>query len=328
MLILFILLSIFNFYIDKNINTIQNFINNNNIFKNIIFKRYDFLSPDINKYQIEETTVKKLELNEENLNKFCGEQRIQFGTNYTKKPVIVFGCSYAYGHGLKKEQTFPYLLSEQTKRPVYNFSGCGGNIIQSYNNLQRYNDFPNVSDTEYIIYIYMHDHINRYLTVENIYTNYYFAFPKSNNKIKENLLKIPLFRFIYAIIQEKKIIMNEKNADLFIKNGQRILKNIIKNTYKELKKEAPNAKMIIILYDEKMPDMYYPVRIMLDSEIQNSDIWDEIEKETDIKVVRTKDLTGFLFDKDYKLKEDIADWHPNEKAWKVFTPLFVKKYMI
>ena len=326
MLLLFIILSIFNFFIDRNINLIKDFLNGSNIGKNIFFKKNKFNNQYISKYEIEETTLKQLEFNKTNLLRFCGEKRIEFGTNYTKKPVILLGCSYAYGHGLKREQTFSYILSELTKRPVYNFAECGSDIIKSYNVFRSQNNLPNISDTEYIIYIYMHDHINRYLSIDDLYTNYELIFPQINNKIiQKKLIEIPLFRFIYVLIQIHKI--SRGNADLYIQKSKILLKNIIINTYKALKKEAPNAKMIII-YDQKIADMYSPVKIMLDSEIQNSDVWDEIEKETDIKVVRTKDITGFLFDKDYKLKEDIADWHPNEKAWKVLTPLFAKKYMI
>ncbi len=327
MLVLFIILSIFNFFIDKNINFIRELINEKTIGRNIFFREDKFNNQDISKYEIEETTVKELEFNEENLSKFCGEERIKFGTNYTKNPVIVLGCSYAYGHGLKREQTFPYLLSELTKRPVYNFAECGSDIQESYNVFRNQDKIPNISNAEYIIYIYMHDHINRYLSVDELYNNYELAFPVSN-KIQVNLLKIPLYKLVCVIARINKIVMGGGNINLYINNSKNLMKNIIINTYKEFKKYAPNAKMIIILYDEKMADMYEPLRITLDSEIQNSDVWDEIEKETDIKVVRTKDLTGFLFDKNYKLKEDIADWHPNEKAWKVLTPLFVKKYMI
>lgn len=328
MLILFIMLSILNFFIDKKIYLIKEFIHNSIIYRDILFNENKFNNQDMSKYQTEETTVKQIEFNDKNYNKYCGEKRIEFGRNYTKKPVIILGCSYAYGHGLKREQTFPYLLSELTKRPIYNFAECGGDILKSYNGLYSNNNFPNISDAEYMIYIYMHDHINRYLLIDQLYNNYELAFPIPNNKIQNNLLKIPLFRFIFTLAQLKKINLFGNDINLYVENSKNLMKNIIINTYKKLKQKAPNAKMIIILYDEKLPDKAGTVRIILDSEIQNSNLWDELEKETDIKVVRTKDLTGFLFDKNYKLKEDIADWHPNEKAWKVLTPLFVNKYMI
>lgn len=44
------------------------------------------------------------------------------GQKYTKPPILIYGCSYGYGAGLKDNEHFGYILSEQAKRPVYNFS--------------------------------------------------------------------------------------------------------------------------------------------------------------------------------------------------------------
>ena len=67
--------------------------------------------------------------------------------------------------------------------------------------------------------------------------------------------------------------------------------------------------------------------IKFESDIINSKIWSDFEKETGTKVIRTKDIMGFYFDKEYKLKEDIAAWHPNERAWIELTPKFAEKYI-
>ena len=49
------------------------------------------------------------------------------GLNYKKKPIILFGCSYAYGYQLEREQTLTYKLAQNAKIPVYNraFTGWG-----------------------------------------------------------------------------------------------------------------------------------------------------------------------------------------------------------
>lgn len=46
--------------------------------------------------------------------------------NSKKKPIVVMGCSYAFGQGLKEKQTFYYKLSKKAKRPVINWSIGGG----------------------------------------------------------------------------------------------------------------------------------------------------------------------------------------------------------
>ena len=54
MLVFFIILSIFNFFIDRNINLIKEFVNDRTIGRNIFFKENKFNNQDISKYEIEE----------------------------------------------------------------------------------------------------------------------------------------------------------------------------------------------------------------------------------------------------------------------------------
>ena len=330
-IIIFILLIfISSIFIDKNIKDINNFYLRYNPFN----KKINVSKIKIDNYATEEFTAKKIELKDSNSNLFGGEFRLNFGENYTKKPIIILGCSYAYGHGLKIEETFPCKLSQITKRPVYNFAICGGNALLSLSNLKyfannKYNQ-EKIKNAEYVIYVYMHDHINRYLSLNTIYSNYKILSLQKNIYLNK-LLYIPVIRLIWSIYQIKKISMADgKNTEYynkFLKNSEQYLKYIMMVMHNEIKKYSPNAKIIIILYDQKIAKLYDNLKIKYDTDIQNSKIWDELNNETDMTIVHSKDITGFLFDKNYKLKEDIADWHPNAKAWEVFTPMFAEKYI-
>ena len=96
---------------------------------------------------------------------------------------------------------------------------------------------------------------------------------------------------------------------------------------KELKLVAPNAKQIFIVYNEYIPEHHTLSKIKFVVDKMNDKLWDELEKETDIQIVRTKDIMGFYFNKNYKLEADFSDWHPNARAWAEFTPKFVEKYI-
>ncbi len=318
LLILGLLFASLNLYIDKNIVLIGHFLSNNNLF---ISHNFDNSKIDINNYNVEQTTVKQIEINKEQVEKFCGENRREYGTEIfsQKNPIVILGCSYAYGHGIKRNETFSYLLSEISQRPIYDFSYCGGDLIGS---LDEIYDKKEITNADYVIYIYMHDHINRYLMIERLYRYYEIIYPQKN-KIKKFFIKIPLIRLIIVSVKIKQITKNYPKTN----ESSLYLKNIINKANNKIKELTPNAQFIIILYDQKIADMYSNDKIKFDYENQNSKIWEELQNETDIKVIHSKDLTGFLFDKEYKLNEDIADWHPNAKAWKVFTPLFVKKYI-
>ena len=94
-------------------------------YKNLI----DEFNEDIS--EIYPETFKFLDSDDKLFNKFCGENRVNINTKYNKKPIIIFGCSYAYGYGLKKEDSFPYLISYYSHHPVYNYASCGKEIWYS-----------------------------------------------------------------------------------------------------------------------------------------------------------------------------------------------------
>lgn len=300
--------------------------------------RYDFKIIDIentkeiniNNSLIEQKPddFRKIEWSEELEQKCCFEERKIFGEKYSKNPIIILGCSYAYGHCLEKEKTFPYLLSLETKRPVINFANCGSEILDNLEVLSVYlNNNPNklelVKNADYIVYLYMWDHINRIISNERLLQYYNKIYqPSFFDRILEKLF---VFHFLNINIKKKKIIDKYPNSE----KSTLYLKNVILYSYKELKKYAPNAKMIIILYDEKISDEYLLSTIKYSADVINSTMWQELEKETkgDIKVLHTKDITGFVFDKDWKTDEDFAEWHPNARVWEYFTPLFAEQYI-
>ena len=321
-----IILTVLNFIINKNTEKIFNLIGkHNNIFLHI-----DYSKLSLNKEITEKFTGKTIESSEENFKKFCGEPRDIFGENYNNNPIIILGCSYTYGHGLKTEETFPYLLAELTKRPVYNFSSCGADGLSSLAKMKSYNEGQPIKNADYVIYLYMADHISRYMDINLIYNNYNIIFSSSKNKFITKITDIPVIKLILSYYQLNKILTSGKYPDNYTRyftNSENYLKKVILSMRNEISNEYPNAKIIIIVYNEKVADLWGILKTKFDSELLYSDVWEELKEEPGLTVVKTKDITGFLFDKDYKLKEDIADWHPNAKAWEVFTPKFAKEYI-
>jgi len=257
--------------------------------------------------------------------KFCLEKRQNFGTEYILPPITVLGCSYAYGHGLTKEESFPYLLSNITKRPVLNYAICGSNLLEQldkiYNDLNMKNH-DIVKESQYVIYVYMHDHITRYFEPTRYDLNVYFNDLFKLNKIEKILSRVFLFKYIIARLKMQDILSEYPNSE----RSQLLLKKVIEISAERIKKLAPHAKFIVVLYEEKISTQYPKDYIKFHIDTMYSNIWDELEKEG-IIIVHTKDLLGFKFDRKYKLEHDFADWHPNEKAWEVFTPEFAKKYI-
>lgn len=246
---------------------------------------------------------KQLEFNDESFSKYCGDDRRVFEKDKTKPPIIVFGCSYAYGHGLKKEESFSYLLSEITGRTIYNYAECGGHF---YASLQEFsNDVKNkerednetakyIKTADYIVYVYMYDHINRF--ADSIYWQ--------SSAVDEYIWK---YKTAYKILGKiKKYYVYKGFPDS--KNGEKYLKKMMSEGIQKTKKIAPEAQIIVLIYDEKIP-LYSTEKCTLEenrvrylSDIKNSEVWKELEEEEGIKVIHSKELTGFVFDKNYKLE--------------------------
>lgn len=255
--------------------------------------------------------------------------RRYFGGKYSdKKPIIVLGCSYAHGQGIVNDkECFPYRLAEITKRPVISFAKCASNILDNFSTI--YKEIKKdkkleeqIKNSDYVIYVYMHDHIVRFVDIAR------YDFDKFDEDLfeyttKEKILsKIFLFRYIIDRRKMQEILKEYPESD----NCKKLLKKVIEISAKRVKELAPNAEFIVVLYEEKLSTQYSPDYTKFHMDTMYSNIWDELEKEG-ITIVHSKDLLGFKFDKNYKLKKDYADWHPNGKAWEVFTPAFAKKYI-
>ena len=90
----------------------------------------------------------------------------------TKKPVLIFGCSYAHGLNIDKNKSLSQLFANYSNRITLNFSNNGwgaGNMLFLTENDNFYHiikTFINkyyknsTIEPEYAIYVYMFDHIN------------------------------------------------------------------------------------------------------------------------------------------------------------------------
>lgn len=328
LLIFGLLVTGFDFVLDKQIMNPDNrivYYTNSKIRDWLIVKNIDVTKINTNDYQIEKATVKHIDANEETRIKFCGEDRTETGlnNNYTKNPIIILGCSYAYGQGLERKKSLSYRLSQESKRPVLSFAYCGHNLLSSLSNFEnysKYGEYDKYKKADYVIYIYMWDHINRYLNTKLFYKYYNDLFkPTGFEKI---ISDTNIGRYLLSAIRLQKIFKNYPYND----SAAYVLKKVIAYCNRELKNLVPNAKFIIVLYDEKYSDLYTLDQIKFSNDIINHKIWNEIEKEEKIPVIHTKELTGVEFDNNYKLEEDISDWHPNEKAWDLIVPALIKKY--
>ena len=238
----------------------------------------------------------------------------------SKKPIVILGCSYSYGTTLKDEETFGAQLSKYTNRAVYNFglqsTGTASALYLLKNNVIK----KQVQDADYFVYVFIYDHIRRnYLCAPNIVYNYFCAnyyLDKNNNLKQQKLNKINmLFHSLYTM----RLIENSYAEHKSKTNDMKLFDKILTEINKAIKKQYPNAKFIMLVYnDDPIYDEDNNLIIERDTNLDN------ICKREGIEIVYTQDLNC---GKDILSRKHIAfdGWHPTKEAWHKIVPEFAQK---
>lgn len=233
------------------------------------------------------------------------------GLNYKTSPIVIFGCSYAYGDNLNANQTFDYKLSKLLKRPVYNRAlngqGLGFMYFQSLND----NFYKEVPPADTVFYIMMDVHyrrmlINKFDPIEDfIIPNYDYNYavdkltPKSYNKLF-TFINGSYFLSTMRMVYVNSYIQNPKN---WKKLAYQTLAHIEK-TKEELEKHwNKKIKFNVIFYN--MED-------------------DILEKKLNEKGIKTINLYN-LTNEDLSSTPYVYKNHPSEEAWDLLTPLIIEE---
>lgn len=235
--------------------------------------------------------------------------------NSKKRPILIFGCSFAYGWNLEKEQSISYKLAKTTKRSVYNRAISGAGLQYMLYMLQHNNIEKEVKDPEYILYIFIENHIYRLSrpyfgptepVIEVLYKN-------ENGKLKEyrnkfyQLGRSTIFRTLSS--NYNHYLYRHTTAD----KSFDAIKTYFLESNSIIKKKFPNSKLVILLYET-----YEPPR---DYSIYYNKKWKEL-KDAGIIVLDTYSMTGkHLNQFEYCISKDV---HPNEKAVDMVVQSLVK----
>ena len=231
------------------------------------------------------------------------------------KPIILMGCSYAYGMNLDNGQTFAYKISELLKRNVINKAILAGGIQHMYYLSSNEAFYKKTKKSKDIIYILIEDQYRRIL-VYTFFKNhniFYLHYTKKNNELIIDNYKNPfinLFKSLYISklmnhIWVYKYVNNEKNADK-LTNLELLYFEKIKNN---IENHWGKVNFNIIIYGNYM----------------YSDMMSKKLKNKGFNVIKCQDLTN----EDIKQGKYISDDnHPTEAAWDLLTPLIAKKLVL
>ena len=252
--------------------------------------------------------------------------REEFGRNpdgleyKNKTPIIIFGCSFAYGAYLKYDQTFSYKLAHLLKRPVFNRSFRGESfefmyyqVADKINSSFFFNDVP---PSDEVIYILIPDHFRRsFVFIDNIcgtsqrlhysYKNKTFYLENYNNKFF-NLLKSFYITKLLNNLYVNKYLFSDKNID---KVTDIVLQYFIYTRKILQERWNKDIRFTVIFY-------------CVNNNKHAMSLRKKLEKNNFI-VIDTNELTDENLYSEKYLADDGA--HPSEKAWELLTPLIIKR---
>ena len=252
------------------------------------------------------------------------------GSNYQKRPILLFGCSVTYGNLLNDDNNFSGILSKVAQRPVYNMAYDGWGPAHILKQLRENRTLFLVDNPDYIIYTYIKDHKKRLIFFQGwgfetqLYLRYLID---SNGELISIPRKYPFYwRFFttkhlqHAI--EKMKLKNERKID-------ELMFYLFEHSASVMKSRYPNAKLVMLLYNEGFcgNDKYIaPVKT------ENILTKDEQEKfwRMGFEIINMEELIGkSLCGEEYHARcpiyGDIDTCHPSSKMWEEFVPKLVEK---
>ena len=245
--------------------------------------------------------------------------------NFGKKPIIIFGCSFAYGHGLERYQTLSYKLAQKTNRTVVNRALQGEGASFMYKQLSQENSLNEIKDKlqkdpEYLIYVYFcgHEERNfRYLGFDRHSFNETYIMDKNNKLVLYKVPKILRPFHNFTTVQLVNMVLDEhkmKNMPMVNEVFYRVMVGACEQT----KQNFPNSKFVVLI----LPCA--PEAPIKDYE-RNIETWNKIQETVGkdyITFIDIEEIEPKIHNKEFWL---VGDNHPSAKMWDLVTDILVKK---
>ncbi|MBQ2645036.1 hypothetical protein IJG14_05650 [bacterium] len=240
------------------------------------------------------------------------------GLVYKTSPILLFGCSFAYGHALSFNQTFSYKLANIIQRPIYNRAIAAGGFQHMYYQTTTEEFYKSIPPCEIVIYVFIVDHYRRmlgnpfFIHSNELYLHY--KYKKGTFKLDDFNNPFTIFyKYNYTLRAIRKLynsfyLNNNKNAD---KITDEAIAYFIK-TRKNLQNHWHNKIKFVVFFYQPYYMNYVPTYKFIYKLRQNG-----------FYTITADNLTKEdLNNAKYKIQND---WHPNEAAWDLLTPLFIEK---
>ncbi len=222
--------------------------------------------------------------------------RTPMNVDSPKLPILIMGCSFAYGNDLNQEQSFIAKLANLTGRPVYNRAIGARGLDEMLYQLRSDKFYSIVPKPEWVIYVFISDQIRRtQIPCSVVDTGVFYD---KNLKLKHDIS----FPLLYTIKDKTIKFTNPKYVDFSL--------SIIKEIKREAQKHwGDDVKFFFLFYED------------------NNVLWEKIKPQIEEEgyvtaTLKDLDSTVDFFSSGYKSTDNV---HPSESAWDLLTPAIVDK---
>lgn len=239
-------------------------------------------------------------------NAFTQHFREDMNVTSPSLPILLCGCSFTWGEGFEYNETVSYQLANLTGRPVYNRAGRGWGLSQ-FLYLTGRDEFYNIPEPEYLIYIFIEEHRNRLdrFKASPAAIDFQPKYKVCGNRLVpekprfyDSLFSVADFKFHYNY---KYKLMKDETLKLYFAQAE-----------KEIRKHWKNTKLVILVY---------PLGEEAEQEHNNRKLWIDLEKENNYIIIFADDLTNVdLISVEYR----IDGWHPTPDVWRIILPKLIE----
>lgn len=228
--------------------------------------------------------------------------------------VVLLGCSYAWGAGLKYSDKPSSQLAKYLKNTVYNKSICSTGTSSVLYIMSQDKIKKEIPKAKYFVYIFLIDHLRRNSVImqNHLYNQFSAKYALDKNGdlkfIKLNRLQYLFYSsYLYRLWEERKRFKQDENDYLLFGAIMDKLSATIKEKY-------PDSEFIVLFYDDNFYNKNY---------MGHNKKLDDICKRNNIKLIYTSDFKcgKDIFDKKYIGSDQI---HPTKEAWEKIIPEFVE----
>lgn len=236
-----------------------------------------------------------------------------------KKPIIISGCSIAYGIFLPFKDTLGYKLSQLTGRTVYNrgmSSTCISHVLYELTKTNIYDNYPS---PDYFFFIYdpaLHSERVNTLTFNPTSQIEYLRYKLKNEELKISGYDFVNIPYISSLSLYRHLMFNANVHNVLSNYNKKLTTALFKETNKQIHRIFPNTKFIVIIYEGNMRE----------KDLKNKfykDIIDEINANGIDSVSVNTLIDDFSNSPEYKEEDNI---HPNSAFWNKFSGKLVQKY--